>query len=66
MRNGRASEAQTVVGGLLWGLETGAQARRGSCGGTAVSVIEPQELRTKLTAMADEVAKHHRSRVLRP
>jgi predicted DNA-binding transcriptional regulator YafY len=30
--------------------------------GTAVRVIEPQELRMKLTAMADEVAEHHRSR----
>jgi hypothetical protein len=28
-------------------------------------VIEPHELRMKLTAMADEVAEHHRSRVLR-
>jgi predicted DNA-binding transcriptional regulator YafY len=34
--------------------------------GSAVSVIEPKELRMKLTVMADEVAEHHRSPVLRP
>ena len=34
--------------------------------GTAVSVIEPQELRMKLATMADEVAEHHRFPVLRP
>ena len=34
--------------------------------GTVVSIVEPEELRAKLTAMADEVAEHHRSRVLGP
>ena len=29
--------------------------------GTAVGIVEPQELRLKLTAMANEVAEHHRS-----